>query len=149
MNIKPYGKELIIDLKGCDTSKFNRDSLTYYFVGLCKIIDMQRCSLHFWDDMGVAKEDRQILPHTKGTSAVQFILTSNITVHTLDLLGEVYINIFSCKKFDHLKANDFTVDWFNATKYNYRLLTRGAFGGGNVEQSGGNDFTSERKREIK
>lgn len=141
-----YGKELIIDLKGCNVKTFNRGSIENYFIRLCKLIDMKRCDLHFWDDMDVPLAERQTLPHTKGTSAVQFILTSNITIHVLDILGEAYVNIFSCKNFDYLKANDFTVDWFNATKYNYRFITRGAFTGGNVEISGGNDFTGEGER---
>ncbi|GAH48101.1 unnamed protein product, partial [marine sediment metagenome] len=50
---KPYGYELIMDLHGCDVSKFNRTSLDNYFEKLCKAIDMKRCNLHFWDDVGL------------------------------------------------------------------------------------------------
>jgi S-adenosylmethionine/arginine decarboxylase-like enzyme len=90
-----YGSELIMDLHNCDVSTFNRASLRKYFAKLCKAIDMKRCELYFWDDVGVQAKDKQILPHTKGTSAVQFILTSNITIHTLDLLKAAYINLDS------------------------------------------------------
>lgn len=107
-----YGKELIIDLHGCDTAKFNRKDLKRYFVQLCEIIEMQRCKLCWWDDLNVSVEEQQNLPHTKGTSAVQFILTSNITIHTLELLGSAYINIFSCKEFDSTIAESFTVQYF-------------------------------------
>ena len=93
-----YGYELIIDLHGCDVKTFNRESLDNYFENICNAIDMQRCEMHFWDDVGVPDNEKQTSPHTKGTSAVQFILTSTIVVHTLDLLGAVYINIFSCKR---------------------------------------------------
>jgi S-adenosylmethionine/arginine decarboxylase-like enzyme len=118
--LNTYGKELIIDLHSCNINTFNRESIEKYFVELCDLIDMQRCELHFWDDTDVAEEDKQILPHTKGTSAVQFILTSNITIHTLDILGKVFINIFSCKDFDEQKALRFTEKFFkgNAIKYN-------------------------------
>ena len=58
---------------------------------------MEKCEVHFWDDVGVPLEEQQTLPNTKGTSAVCFILTSTIVVHTLDLLRAVYVNIFSCK----------------------------------------------------
>ncbi len=61
---------------------------------------MECCDLYFWDDLGVPNEDQQTDPKTKGTSAVQFILTSTIVIHTLDLMKSAYINIFSCKKFD-------------------------------------------------
>ena len=61
---------------------------------------MEKCQVHYWDDVGVPPEERQTSPLTKGTSAVCFILTSAIVVHTLDDLGAVYVNIFSCKEFD-------------------------------------------------
>ena len=92
-NKTPYGFELIMDLHDCDVSKFNRENLKNYFIKVCKAIDMVRCELYFWDDIGVPIEDRQTSPHTKGTSAVQFILTSTIVVHTLDQLKSVYINV--------------------------------------------------------
>ena len=37
-----YGIELILDLHGCDASKFTRESITEYFEQLCDLIDMQR-----------------------------------------------------------------------------------------------------------
>ena len=110
----PYGQELILDLHGCDASLFNRDDLTRFFRLLCKQIDMKAEALHFWDDVGVAREERQTEPHAKGTSAVQFILTSTIVVHTLDLLGKVFINVFSCKPFDAAAAEAFCVEFFRA-----------------------------------
>lgn len=122
--IKPYGYELILDLHNCDVSTFNRTSLRKYLAKLCKVIDMKRCELHFWDDVGVPKEEKQTLPHTKGTSAVQFILTSNITVHTLDLLKAAYINIFSCKSFDRKVAEDLTKKWFGAKECRTHFIER-------------------------
>lgn len=107
-----YGIELILDLHDCDASTFNRDSIEDYFKKICEEIDMRRCDLHFWDDTGVPEEEKQNLPHTTGTSAIQFILTSNITIHTLDILKNVYINIFSCKEFDPDIAERVTIEWF-------------------------------------
>ena len=94
---KLYGQELILDLHDCDTTRFTRFELERFFAKLCELIDMERCDLHFWDDIGVAEEERQTHPQTKGTSAVQFILTSTIVIHTLDIMKAAYINIFSCK----------------------------------------------------
>ncbi len=108
-----YGKELIIDLHDCDQSTFNRTSLDNFFDNLCAAIDMTQCDRHFWDDIGVPEEEKQTSPHTKGTSAIQFILTSNITVHTLDELEAVYINIFSCKYFDSNTALLLCAKWFD------------------------------------
>ncbi len=119
-----YGFELIMDLHGCNVSTFNRKSLRKYFTTLCKAIDMQRCELHFWDDVGVLPEERQTSPHTKGTSAVQFILTSTVVVHTLDLLKAVYINIFSCKPYDKKVAEELTKEWFGAKECKSHFIER-------------------------
>ena len=121
---QPYGYELILDLHRCDISTFNRDSLRKYFEKLCKAIDMQRCELHFWDDVGVAPEEQQTSSHTKGTSAVQFILTSTIVVHTLELLEAGYINIFSCKAFDKEIAEKLTKEWFGANECRSTFIER-------------------------
>lgn len=107
-----YGKELILDLHDCDVMRFNRRSLKGYFNELCKRINMTPHRLCWWDDAGVPKKERQTDPRTKGTSAVQFIMESNITVHTLDLLGKVFVNIFSCKNFDADIVAEFTREWF-------------------------------------
>lgn len=108
-----YGIELILDLHECDVSKFNRDDIGLFFDGLVEVIDMVACERYCWDDDGVPEELKQTEPHTKGTSAVQFILTSSIVIHTLDILKCVYVNIFSCKSFDEQAAKDFTVKWFD------------------------------------
>ncbi len=119
-----YGKELILDLHECDPSTFNRESLDNYFNILCTAIDMVQCDRHFWDDIGVAEEDKQTSPHTKGTSAIQFILTSNITIHTLDDLKAVYINIFSCKDFDSSLAEEISIKWFEGILANKTEVDR-------------------------
>ena len=95
-----YGRELILDLCDCNSATFVRHRIYDYFVEICEEIDMERADLHFWDDVGVPEDEKQTEPHLKGTSAIQFIMTSNITIHTLDLLGKVFINLFSCKDFD-------------------------------------------------
>ena len=85
---------------------------------------MKACALHFWDDKGVPAAERQTDPKTKGTSAVQFILTSSIVIHTLDLLGAVYLNIFSCKSFDSDAAARFSAAAFGSKDWSARVLRR-------------------------
>ncbi len=121
---KPYGFELIMDLHRCDVNTFKRDSLDEYFEKLCKAIDMKKCERYFWDDVGVPLEEQQTSPHAKGTSAVQFILTSTIVIHTLDLLKAVYINIFSCKEFDKDQAEQLTKEWFGAKECRTLFIER-------------------------
>lgn len=121
---KPYGFELIMDLHGCDVGRFNRESLDGYFEKLCKAIDMKKCERYFWDDVGLPEEEKQTSPHTKGSSAVQFILTSSVVIHTLELLEAVYVNIFSCKEFDEKVTEQVTKEWFGANGCSARFIER-------------------------
>lgn len=122
--IESYGQELILDLHDCDSSRFTRQDIQEYIERLCVLIDMERCDLHFWDDVGIPEADQQFHPKTKGTSAVQFILTSTVVIHTLDLLKAAYVNIFSCKTFDTNEAADFTAKWFKARDWNATVVVR-------------------------
>ncbi len=121
---KPYGFELILDLHGCDVSTFNRESLCVYFEKLCDAIEMEREDLHFWDYDGVTAEEVSNEAHLSGTSAVQFITTSNIVIHTLDLLGAAYVNIFSCKSFDKKIAEKLTKEFFGAKEIRTHFIER-------------------------
>ena len=122
--VSPYGIELILDLHECDTSRFTRSAIERFFIELCDLIDMERCNLYFWDDVGVPEEEQQTDPKTKGTSAVQFILTSTIVIHTLDLMRVAYVNIFSCKEFDTDEAAEFTAKWFGSTDWTATVVPR-------------------------
>lgn len=119
-----YGKELILDLHGCDHKRFTRHAIERFCTELCELIDMERCDLHFWDDVGVPEDEKQTDPKTKGTSAVQFILTSTIVIHTLELTKAAYVNIFSCKTFDTDDAARFTAKWFGSTNWNANVVIR-------------------------
>ena len=119
-----YGQELILDLHGCNVSTFTRKAIERYCAELCELIGMERCDLHFWDDVGVSEDEQQTDPKTKGTSAVQFILTSTIVIHALDLMKTVYVNIFSCKEFDADEAAKFTANWFDSKDWTKRVVTR-------------------------
>ena len=124
MTQKIYGYELILDLHGCDVSIFTRKSIEEYMVTICKAIEMEREDLHFWDYEGVPEEEIPKDSHLLGTTAVQFITTSNIVIHTLDLLKAVYVNIFSCKKYDKELAEKITKEWFGARECNARFIER-------------------------
>ena len=115
-----YGKELILDLHNCNSEKFNRKDIAQYFKVLCdEKINMERCDLHWWDYEDEEQEVYDNAPaHLKGTSAVQFIQTSDIVIHTLDDLKRVYVNIFSCKDFDSDIAREFTEETFEGKTVN-------------------------------
>lgn len=111
---------MVLDLNECDTSKFTRRHLDDFFTGICRLIDMNRHGEPmYWFDNSEK-------PHLHGASAVQFIKTSNITLHALDKLQAVFINIFSCKEFDADAARDYCIRYFSAKRYHCEILVRGA-----------------------
>ena len=119
-----YGKELIIDLHNCDVVRFTRKSIRNYFKKICNLIDMKREKLCWWDDLYTPEGEKETESHLVGTSAVQFIKTSNIIIHTLDILKKVYINIFSCKDFDADIATEFSREWFGGRIVNKQVIRR-------------------------
>ena len=119
-----YGKELILDLHNCSPTTFTREKIERYFIELCDLIDMERCDLHWWDDLHTPEDEKETEPHLVGTSAIQFIKTSNITIHTLDIMKRVYLNIFSCKDFDEHKASSFSAQWFRGEVVNSKAIER-------------------------
>lgn len=122
-----YGPELILDLSECDVSTFNRKSLRAFGRAICKVIGMtpHKFRSEPWDDDGVASDECQVSPETKGYTAVQFLMESSILVHTLELKRIALINIFSCNKFDRHKAKRFAKEWFGAKHITSRLVIRG------------------------
>lgn len=119
-----YGKELVLDLHGCYSFKFNRKHLKKFFVELCDVIDMEPAKLTWWDDLYTPVKFRETEKHLVGTSAVQFIKTSNITIHTIEHEQKVYLNIFSCKKFNEIVARDFVKEFFGGELVNMYVLRR-------------------------
>jgi hypothetical protein len=116
--MKPYGIELLLDLKGCDLFDLSQAKLVEFFAQLCDLIEMKRHGGPvFWDD-------HSGIPHLHGTSAIQFIETSNIVAHSLPMLRAVYLNIFSCKPFDFEKVKRFSVDFWRAESVVFTVVTR-------------------------
>lgn len=122
-----YGIEYIIDLYGCDARQFTAPAIKMFMRRLCDLLHLTPERLHIWgyDD---PKAKAAAPPHLKGTSAVQFITTSNITLHCLDDLGLACVNVFTCGRFAHCDlaaAREFCKTWFHARGFQEHLLNRG------------------------
>ncbi len=124
MHTSDYGKEIIIDLHKCDPNMFTRKSIRGYLKKVCELIDMERCELHWWDDLYTPEGEKETEAHLVGTTAIQFIKTSNITIHTLDLLKTTYINLFSCKEYDDNVVVSFSEKWFKGIVVNRQTIRR-------------------------
>jgi S-adenosylmethionine/arginine decarboxylase-like enzyme len=85
---------------------------------------MVRGPLRWWDDYWTLPWWRETEPHIKGTTAVQFIRTSNITIHALDLQRAVRVNVFSCKPFDPVVVRELTTQWFRGDVVNELFIDR-------------------------
>ena len=121
----PFGFELILDLCECRNIPCTREFLTEFFKDLCERINMERADLHFWDYDGYPEEYAAAPDHLKGISAVQFIMTSTIVVHTIDVPRSAYVNIFSCKPFDIAKTEAFCVERFGGRVTQRHAMERG------------------------
>jgi S-adenosylmethionine decarboxylase len=94
-----WGYELTLDCRSCDKAAITDAKVLDAFARtLVKAIDMKPYGepqlVHF------AEHD----PEAAGYPLVQLIETSSITGHFIDKNGDAYINIFSCKHFDPVKA---------------------------------------------
>lgn len=117
-----YGFELVINASGCNPSAMNRKKLTQFIDELCVQIDMNKALVpYFWDEKNGGSTSE---PHLKGTSVFQFIETSNIVIHALTILEVVFLNIFSCKKFDKKVVERFVKDFFRAKHIDSQLIKR-------------------------
>lgn len=122
-----YGFEYVIDLKGCDARQFTIPAIKMFMPRICAIFRLTPAQLHIWcyeDPHNKAAAP----PHLKGVSAVQFITTSNITLHCLDDLGLAMVNVFTCgvlQQHDIARGREFCMTWFNAKSYTEHLLNRG------------------------
>lgn len=116
---KIYGMELILDIHNCDPEIIkSRKKIFEFSKKICKIIKMKPYGRPFIKRFGFGKD------FTAGYSLVQLIETSSLTGHFSELWDRAYINIFSCKLFNHKIALKFTKKFFNAKKIKGKILIR-------------------------
>jgi S-adenosylmethionine/arginine decarboxylase-like enzyme len=99
-----YGWELILDLFNCH-KKATVEYVLKYFEYVCPLLRMKPYKVYFWSADELPTEG--VPEIVRGMSAVQFILTSSITVHTSDPYRMVLLNIHSCQRFDPHTAINF------------------------------------------
>lgn len=115
----PWGWHLVLNLHDCDLERIKSAQVIRQFViDLCDLIEMRRFGeptiVNFGED-----------PRVAGYSLVQLIETSNICAHFADESAAVYVDIFSCKKFDPEAAAAFCASTFGAQKSAGTFIARG------------------------
>ena len=122
--MKNYGKELILDIHNSSVKeRFTEKLLKQFCKELCIAIDMKAMQFNVWEYED-EDEYNEAPPKLKGISCVQFIETSNITIHTLDDMKHVYINIFSCKDFSVGTARSMALKYFGGQIVNETEVDR-------------------------
>ena len=107
---KSWGMLTSIDLKKCNATIIRSyDHLKQYMFDLCDVIEMRRFGEPTIITFG---EHDAVL----GYSMTQFIETSLISGHFADETNSGFIDIFSCKVYDPMKATNFTKEYFEAEK---------------------------------
>ncbi|HEY2810457.1 MAG TPA: S-adenosylmethionine decarboxylase [Rhabdochlamydiaceae bacterium] len=117
-----WGYHLILDCQGCDITKnvFSRENIQNFIKALVQAIDMKAYGEPLLEHF--ATHD----PTKGGFSLVQLIETSNITGHFVDLNGDAYIDIFSCKPFSSETVQHVVDAYFQPVSIKLHFLTRQA-----------------------
>jgi S-adenosylmethionine/arginine decarboxylase-like enzyme len=107
-DLNSWGMLTSIDVKDCDPNIIKSyDHLKKFAINLCKEIKMRR----FGDPTIIAFGEQSAV---LGYSMTQFIETSLVSGHFANETNSGYIDIFSCKLYDPLKAAIFTQKFFEA-----------------------------------
>lgn len=90
-----WGYHLILDCGKCNSDQMKDfDNVNTWIRHLVKDIDMQ--------PIGEPRIEYTAgeYPDKAGFTVVQVIVTSSIVAHFVDALGQIYLDVFSCKEFD-------------------------------------------------
>jgi S-adenosylmethionine decarboxylase len=118
----PWGQHLILDLAGCPTARLtNADHLREWVRELVDAIDMKAYGEPSIEHFATHSFE------SAGYTLIQLIETSNICAHFAENIGQVYIDIFSCKEFDNDIANALCRKYFEPETVNATALRRGEF----------------------
>lgn len=116
-----FGPHLTLDLNECNPEKLSNFDLVFDVlndlpgkIGMTKITQP-----YVFKYSGLVPED-------KGITGFVVIAESHISVHTFERKNYAFIDLFSCKPFDHEYAEKFLIDAFESKKPTVNVLMRGA-----------------------
>ena len=114
--VAPWGMLAAIDLHGCDRERLaDPGALRRFVPAVIAAIGMQAHGPLHLERFG----DTEL----EGWSAMQFIETSSVTVHTDEVCGRCFVDVFSCRPFDSGAAAAVAVAHFGGT-FTLRVLHR-------------------------
>ncbi len=115
-----WGQHLVLDLAGCPRDRLvNADNLRAWVKDLIDAIKMKAYGEPQLEHFATHSFD------AAGYTLLQLIETSNICAHFAENLGQVYIDIFSCKRFDNDIAVQVCRKYFAPETVQIPVLERG------------------------
>lgn len=120
--VKPWGQHLVLDLNGCPRELLaDKENILEWNKELVKTIDMVAYGEPICEHFATHSHE------AAGYTLLQMIETSNIAAHFAENIGQMYIDIFSCKQFDPEEAIDVCKKYFAPTQINRHDMNRGIF----------------------
>ena len=116
----PWGQHLVLDFNGCPKELLeDKENILNWSKELVHAIDM----VAYGDP--VIEHFATHSPEAAGYTLLQMIETSNIAAHFAENIGQVYIDVFSCKAFDVEAALGICKKYFKPTQANIHNMDRG------------------------
>lgn len=117
-----WGQHLILDFAGCPKEQLNdAENIRAWVKELVTAIDMKSFGEPVLEHFASHSFD------AAGYTLMQLIETSNICAHFAENLGQVYIDIFSCKRFEVETAIEVCKRYFKPEQVQSHNLERGLF----------------------
>ena len=117
---EPWGQHLVLDFNGCPKELLaNKENIMNWSKELVKTIDMVAHGEPIIEHFATHSHE------AAGYTLLQMIETSNIAAHFAENIGQVYIDVFSCKAFDADLALEVCKKHFNPSHVNTHNMDRG------------------------
>ena len=116
----PWGQHLVLDFNGCPKELLaDRENILNWIKELVHAIDMVAYGEPVIEHFATHSHE------AAGYTLLQMIETSNIAAHFAENIGQVYIDVFSCKAFDVEVALGICKKYFNPIQANMHNMERG------------------------
>jgi S-adenosylmethionine/arginine decarboxylase-like enzyme len=113
-----WGYHLVVDMSYCDDKMSSEICIRAFFRDLIERLEMMPLT-----ELVIARMDEE---GNRGISAVQMITTSSITFHGDDETMSVYLDVFSCKRYDEDDVLHTIETYFRPKHVSSRMLYRNA-----------------------
>jgi S-adenosylmethionine decarboxylase len=118
---KYWGHHLMLDCGQCDLKKMqDKDNIEHWIKSLVVDIDMEPIGEPWIAQVEIDKPERT------GHVAMQAIVSSHISAHFVDSVRQVYVDVFSCRKFDKETVKQSMIKYFDAGAIREYSITRQA-----------------------